>query len=132
MSKNSHWYGLNLLPIYIEIVESQLDAACEQLNTMQQAVSKPDGYDSVILTRLAKWHRSQNADNWVFFEQCKQWRNQNPDEEQFRLIAQLEKLAARLELVHREIALKAKSLPGEIRGGGFDWLCRALAGNYLK
>lgn len=136
MTKEAHFYGLNMLPLYVEMSEGQLEASQEQLKNLRMAKSKPHILDEATVNRMIKVHRSQNADNWVFFEQCKKWRNDNPSEEQLRLIAQIEKSAAQLETVNLEILALAESFKGKtidsIMGKddfelGFDWLLKKFS-----
>lgn len=136
MTKEAHFYGLNMLPLYVEMSEGQLEASQEQLKNLRMAKSKPHILDEATVNRVIKLHRSQNADNWVFFEQCKKWRNDNPSEEQLRLIAQIEKSAAQLEMVNLEILALAESFKGKtiesIMGKddfelGFDWLLKKFS-----
>lgn len=132
MAKNNTWYGLNLLPIYVEIVESQLEAAHAQLEKLQAAESQIEGIDPRTLMRLNKLYSSQKMDNWVFFDQCKQWRNSNPNREQLRLIAYVEKNAAQLDLISRQILVLIESLQQkrrqEMADTGFDWLLKTFSG----
>ncbi|AHE67122.1 hypothetical protein Loa_01574 [Legionella oakridgensis ATCC 33761 = DSM 21215] len=132
MSKNITWYGLNLLPIYVEMVESWLEESCAQLKKLQQMKPHSDYVDKETLFRLVKSHRSQNTDNWALFAQCKHWRNQNPNEEQLRFIAQVEKNAAKLDAVNQEIASLFKSFQQkekdikENMDITFEWLFKNL------
>ena len=109
MNKEVHWYGLNMLPLYVEMSEGQLNASCEQLKKLKPAQSMPPILNDAILDRIIKLHSSQNADNWVFFEQCKKWRDENPNEEDLKLIAQVEKNAYELEQVNKKILKLANS-----------------------
>lgn len=112
MNKEAHWYGLNMLPLYFEMSEGQLNSSCEQLENLQKIPSKLHILDNATLDRIIKLHSSQNADNWVFFEQCKKWRDENPNEEELKLIAQVEKSAYELEQVNQEILKLANSFKG--------------------
>ncbi|HEM6966050.1 TPA: hypothetical protein U2K00_003049 [Legionella pneumophila] len=113
MNKDANWYGLNMLPLYVEMSEGQLEASCEQLKNLQMAQEKPHVLDDETVARIIKLHRSQNADNWVFFEQCKKWRNANPTDEELKGIAQVEKNANQLETVNNEILTLADSFQGK-------------------
>ncbi|WP_133127274.1 hypothetical protein [Legionella nagasakiensis] len=134
MSKNITWYGLNLLPIYVEMVENWLEESCLQLKKLQQMQKNSDILDKETLIRLVKSHRPQHGDSWVLFAQCKHWRNQSPDEEQLRLIAQVEKSAEKLDSVNQEVVLLLKSFPRrdkEVKENmeiAFEWLFKKLDG----
>lgn len=103
MANDAHWYGLNMLPLYVEMSEGYLEAAMEQLKRLQQALARCELPDNKTLHAMVKFHQTQNENNWVFFEQCKRWRNDNLDDEALRLVARLEKSAAQLEAVNRQI-----------------------------
>lgn len=102
------------------------------------AQEKPHVLDDETVARIIKLHRSQNADNWVFFEQCKKWRNENPTDEALQLIAQVEKNAHQLEIVNNEIltlvdSFKGKTIDSILGKGdfelGFEYLLNQLSKN---
>lgn len=109
MANDAHWYGINMLPLYVEMSEGYLDAAQEELQRLQAG----HGLDSKECQALIKFHQTQNDNNWVFFEQCKRWRNDNPDEEALRLIARLEKSAAQLEVINQQIIALVATIPAD-------------------
>ncbi|HHM2297747.1 TPA: hypothetical protein ACRIDK_000664 [Legionella anisa] len=138
MNKDANWYGLNMLPLYVEISDGQLEASIEQLNNLNQVQSKPHVLDRETIERIIKLHSAQNADNWVFFEQCKKWRNENPTNEELKLIAQVEKSTNQLEEVNNEIltlanSFKDKTIDGILGKGdfelGLEYLLKQLAGS---
>ena len=117
MNKDAHWYGLNMLPLYVEMSDSQLDAAHEQLNNLLKMQTQPHRSNHAALERIIKLHTSQNTDNWVFFEQCKKWRDDNPNEDDLKLIARVEKSAYELEKINQEIIKLAASLKDDAKVG---------------
>lgn len=94
--------------------------------------------NSETIEQIIKLHNAQNADNWVFFEQCKKWRNENPTSEELKLIAQVEKSTNQLEEVNNKILTLANSFKGKtvdnILGKGdfelgLEYLLKQLAGS---
>jgi hypothetical protein len=131
MSKEANWYGLNMLPLYVEMNEGLLEASRDQLENLKKVQVKPHVLDSPTIDRIIKLHQSQNADNWVFFEQCKKWRNDYPNEQQLSEIARIEKSAMQLETVNLEILALAESVKSKTIDSilakddfevGLDWL----------
>lgn len=113
MTRDANWYGLNMLPLYVEMGDGQLQASLEQLKNLQKVQLKPHVLNDEMLHRIIKVHTSQNTDNWVFFEQCKKWREQNPNDEQLGLIAQVERNAYEREQVNHQILKLASSFKGK-------------------
>jgi hypothetical protein len=99
-----------MLPFYIEMSERQYKASIEQLNNLNQVMSKPHILNKDTVERIIRIHTSQNDDSWVFFEQCKKWRTEKPTQDELKLIAGIEKNAAKLEEVNNEIIALANSL----------------------
>jgi len=136
MKQEANWYGLNMLPIYVEMSAGQLESSIEQLKNLELAKGKPHVLDSDTIERIINLHRSQNNDNWVFFEQCKKWRDANPDDEQLRKIAEVEKNTSKLESVNHEILKLVESFKGKTIDDvmskddtdlGLEWLLNALS-----
>ncbi|KTC89847.1 hypothetical protein OQJ15_02365 [Fluoribacter dumoffii] len=113
MSQNNSCYGLNLLPIYLDIIEERLESALSQLKNLQQMQVPSQPLDPKTLGGIIKYHEAQKINNQTCFEQCKQWRNDNPNEEQLHQIAHIEKSAAKLELVAQEILKSAEYIKGK-------------------
>ena len=141
MTKDANWYGINMLPIYVEMSEGQLESSIGQLSNLKQAQSKPHVLDDGIIARIIKLHSEQNSDNWVFFEQCKRWRNENPSDEELGLIARVEKSASQLEVINNQIlalahSFKDKTIDSILAKGdyelGVEYLLKQLAGEELK
>ncbi|AOU90866.1 hypothetical protein LEAN103870_15030 [Legionella anisa] len=103
MSLNNSWYGLNLLPIYVDIIDERLESVCLQLKNLENVRTNPQQLNSETLTRIMKYCYAQKENNQAYFEQCSQWRNSTPNEEQLQLIARIEKSAAKLEFINQEI-----------------------------
>lgn len=136
MKREANLYGLNMLPLYVEISSGQLESSVEQLDNLELAKGKPHVLDSETIERPIKLHRSQNNDNWVFFEQCKKWRDNNPDNEQLSQIAEVENNTSKLESINNEILKLAESFKGKTIDDvmakddaelGLEWLLNAIS-----
>ena len=117
MTREGNWYGLNMLSLYVEMSDGRLEASFQQLMNLQKVQSRSHVFDVQLLHRIIKSYTSQNADNWVFFEQCKKWREQNPNEEQLAFISQVEKSAYELEQVNFQILKLANALTSKTIDG---------------
>lgn len=136
MKQNANFYGLNMLPIYVEISSGQLDSSKEQLTNLEKAKDKPHILDDETIERIIKLHCSQNEDNWVFFEQCKKWRDASPSDEQLAQIAEVEKNTSKLESINNEVIKLAESFKGKTIDDvmakddaqlGLEWLLNSLS-----
>ena len=101
--KNISGYGLNLLPSYIEIVERELVSSHQKLEQMEQWRTTSTPVDLDEMGQILKENTANQTDGWEFFKQCTEWRNCNPGVEHLRLIARVEKTAAKLERIKNKI-----------------------------
>lgn len=90
--------------------EGQYEASLDQLNNLKQVRLKPHILDKETIERIIKLHQSQNKDSWVFFEQCKKWRSENPTQDELKLISRIEKSIHQLEETNIEIITLANDL----------------------
>jgi len=151
MKREPNWYGLNMLPVYDEMLEGQLDASLGQFNNLKSAEHKPHApymtkntvmyrephvLNDEIVSRIIKSHTSQNEDIWVYFEQCRKWRNASPTPQELEVITLIEKNAAKLEQVNKDIIALANSFKDKTIDSilsksdmevGLEWLLKACS-----
>lgn len=136
MKREPNWYGLNMLPVYDEMLEGQLDASLGQFNNLKSAEHKPHVLNDEIVSRIIKSHTSQNEDIWVYFEQCRKWRNASPTSQELEVITLIEKNAAKLEQVNKDIIALASSFKDKTIDSilsksdmevGLEWLLKACS-----
>jgi hypothetical protein len=46
----------------------------------------------------------------MYFEQCKKWRDENPNDDELRLIALIEKNAYQIDVINHQIVTLTKSI----------------------
>lgn len=69
MGREASWYGLNMLPIYEEMLIDQLNESMARLSRLKgMKENSQEQYNREILQAL-KIQANQSKDNWVFFEQ---------------------------------------------------------------
>jgi len=138
MEKQPSWYGLNMLPICDEVLERQLNTSIDQYANLCEVTDKPHVLDKDIVSRIIKSHSQQNEDVWVYFEQCQKWRSLSPSAEEIKLINQVEKNAAKLERINKNIIDLASQIMGKTIDSvvsakdfdfGLDWLLKTFSKN---
>lgn len=101
--KEPHWYTLNMLPLYLEMLEAMLTEAAQDLARLQDIKIESSYFSKDIIISLANKYYEHKINNWIFFEQCKRWRSDSPDDEALKLIATVEKIANNLDITNHNI-----------------------------
>ncbi len=108
MGREASWYGLNMLPIYEEMLIDQLNESMARLNRLKDMKENVEKQFDREMLQVLKIQVNQIKDNWVFFDQCRAWREQNPSPDELKSIASVEKNAYALEKVNDEIIALSK------------------------
>ncbi|WP_052046396.1 hypothetical protein [Candidatus Paracaedibacter symbiosus] len=95
MTKQAKFYGLDMIPVYLEISAGQLQESLTQLQNLEACQNKPYILDDDIVNRVIKLHTEQNELLWVALKQCKLWRDQKPTPEQLGDIERIERFTQR-------------------------------------
>jgi hypothetical protein len=103
MTKQPNWYGLEKLPLYLDMSQQQLEDSRDQLETLLECKKRPHVLDDHTVDRVIKVYAEQAEDLWVYIEQCKKWRMQSPSSNQLADIEKVEKNAKTLEEINQEI-----------------------------
>ncbi len=103
IKKEPHWYPIHMLPLYVEMCENSLDVATKDLSHLKNSQLHPQQLDSNLIHRALNMYATKTEDTWVFFEQCKKWLNDSPNDEELKLIARVEKTANQLDVINHEI-----------------------------
>jgi hypothetical protein len=99
MPQDNPFFGLNMLPIFLEMIEAKLEIAENQLSSLIDVRNLADNQKQVIL---------KTAQNYLlevdrFFEQCQKWYQDAPAIEEISLIGQTEKAVASLQKANQQI-----------------------------
>ena len=108
MKKRANWYGLDMLPLYLQMSREQLSQALEQLQNLQMCSNKPYLLDNKMIARIIAAHSEQNENAWVFVEQCSKWRKQVVSQRQLEDIAEIEKNVVQMKKRNNQILALAK------------------------
>lgn len=100
--KEPHWYTLNMLPLYLEMLEALLNEAKNDLASLQN-IKEAYCFSKDTISSLANKYNEQKTNNWIFFEQCKRWRSDSPNDEALKLIAVVEKIANNLDITNHNM-----------------------------
>lgn len=107
MKEQPNWYGLDMLPVYLDLSHGQLEASLEQLQNLESCKDHPYVLDNHIVERIIKSFTDQNDLTWVFIEQCRRWRQQNPTPKQLKDIDKVEQDNKKLEKVNNQVLFLA-------------------------
>lgn len=106
IKKEPHWYTINMLPLYIEMIETMLTETKTDLEMLNNIKIESPYLSKEKISLILNKYNEQRNNNWIFFEQCKRWRNDTPDDEELRLIARIESVANLLDInIHKIIGL---------------------------
>ncbi len=99
MTQENPFFGLNMLPIFLEMIEAKLEIAENHLSSLIDVINLADNQKQVIL---------KTAQNYLlevdrFFEQCHKWYQDAPTVEEISLIGQAEKAIASLQNANQQI-----------------------------
>jgi len=99
MTKDNPFFGLNMLPIFLEMIEAKLEIAENQLSSLVDVKKLADNQKQI---------RALTAQNYLlevdrFFEQCQKWYQDAPTVEEISLIGQAEKAIASLQKANQQI-----------------------------
>jgi hypothetical protein len=99
MTQEHQFFGLNMLPIFLEMIEAKLEIAEKQLLSLVGMKKLEIEYKSLIL---------KTAQNYLlevdrFFVQCHKWYQDAPSVEEISLIGQAEKAIASLQKANQQI-----------------------------
>ncbi len=108
--KQPHWYTLNMLPLYVEMCDNTLNITISDLTLLQDKLLKPHLLNNVVIQNIYNIYHAQKDDNWMYFEQCKKWRDENPNDDELRLIALIEKNAYQIDVINHQIVTLTKSI----------------------
>ena len=99
MTKDNPFFGLNMLPIFLEMIEAKLEIAENQLPSWVDVKNLADNYKQVILKTAQDYLLEVDR----FFEQCHKWYQYSPTVEEISLIGQAEKAIASLQKANQQI-----------------------------
>jgi len=106
--RQANWYSLDMLPFYLELSRGQLESAQEQQSNLERCQDRPGVLDDHVVSRIIRATTVQNENNWVFVEQCKKWRQQQPTVQQLADIEQVENNVQNLTQTNQAILGLAK------------------------
>lgn len=107
-----NWYGLNMVPSWLETSEKALGASKTSmawLKSVEQGLESPDEKRTIA---IIEDHCSQNSKHLMLLEQCKRWRNSNPGMQQLHWVAHIENTVALIDYLNQQIFSLIKSLHG--------------------
>ena len=105
MTQDNQFFGLNMLPVFLEMIEAKLEIAENQLSSLVDVKNLAENYKLVILKTAQDYLLEVDR----FFEQCHKWYQDAPTVEEISLIGQAEKAIATLQKANLQILAKCES-----------------------
>ena len=99
MTQEHQFFCLNMLPIFLEMIEAKLEIAEKQLSSLTDVKKLLDNHKNVILKTTQNYLLEVDR----FFEQCHKWYQDAPSVEEISLIGQAEKAIASLQKANQQI-----------------------------
>ncbi len=99
MTQEHPFFGLNMLPIFLEMIEAKLEIAEKQLSSLTDVKKLADNHSDAILKAAQSYLLEVDR----FFEQCQKWYQDAPSVEEISLIGQAEKAIASLQNANLQI-----------------------------
>jgi hypothetical protein len=99
MTQDNPFFGLNMLPIFWEMIEAKLEIAENQLSSLIDVKKLADNHNDAILKAAQNYLLEVDR----FFEQCQKWYQDAPSVEEISLIGQAEKAIASLQNANQQI-----------------------------
>jgi phage gpG-like protein len=87
MPQDNQFFGLNMLPIFLQMIEAKLEIAENQLSSLVYVKNFADNKKQIIL----KIAQEYLLDVDRFFEQCHKWYQDTSTVEEIGLIGQADK-----------------------------------------
>ncbi len=105
MTQDNPFFGLNMLPIFLEMIEAKLEIAENQLSSLVGVKNLADNNKKIIIKSAQDYLLEVDR----FFEQCQKWYQDAPTVEEISLIGQSEKAIASLQKINQRILAKCGS-----------------------
>jgi len=102
-----------MVPTYLFLAKGQLEEAMNILPMLEQVKHKPHVLCDDDVQRILKLHNEQLDTNWIFIEQCKKWRSQSSDNNQLKLMTEIEEQAQNYEPIAKQILALAKFIEND-------------------
>ena len=99
MTQDNQFFGLNMLPVFLEMIEAKLEIAENQLSSLCDVKNIADNKKQIILKSAQEYLLEVDR----FFEQCHKWYQDAPTVEEISLIGQAEKAVAHLQKANQQI-----------------------------
>ena len=106
--REPNWQNFDMIPTYLFLVKGQSEEAMDMLPTLKKVKDKPHVLCDNDVQRILKLYTEQLDTNWIFIEQCKKWRGQSPNDDQLKLIREIEDHAYNYEPIAKQILALAK------------------------
>ena len=111
--REQNFYPLSHLPLFRQLIDEQLEYEHEQLESLQQAESRPYILDDATVNRVIKLYSEAPEIIECYHRQLSQWKESQVTKPQLQEIKGLEGQVEQLSHCQTQILKLAKSLKGK-------------------
>jgi chromosome segregation ATPase len=110
MAEQPHWHPIAMLATIARHLDGMVEADQEQLETLQEARTRPYVLDDDTVSRVKRAFTTQREDFWIFEEQLSRWQALKLTTEQRAEVNRLQSQMARLRQINSDVLALAEEL----------------------
>ena len=110
MAEQPHWHPIAMLATIARHIDGMVEADQEQLETLQEARTKPYVLDDDTVSRVKRAFTTQREDFWIFEEQLRRWQALKLTAEQRAEVTRLQGQMAQLRQINSDVLALAEEL----------------------
>ena len=110
MAKQPYWHPIAMLATISRHIDGMVEADQEQLETLQEARTRPYVLDDDTVSRVKRAFTTQREDFWVFEEQLSRWQAGQLTAQQRAEVTRLRGQMAKLRQINSDVLALAEDL----------------------
>ncbi len=110
MAKQPYWHPIAMLATISRHIDGMVEADQEQLETLQEARTRPYVLDDDTVSRVKRAFTTQRVDFWVFEEQLSRWQAGQLTAQQRAEVTRLRGQMAKLRQINSDVLALAEDL----------------------
>ena|SRR2546425_688311 len=108
MAEQPHWHPIAMLATIARHLDGMVEADQEQLETLQEARTRPYVLDDDTVSRVKRAFTTQREDFWVFEEQLSRWQAGQLTAQQRTEVTRLRGQMAKLRQINSDVLALAE------------------------
>jgi hypothetical protein len=115
-SEPVNWQPIGQMPLVAGLIDAALSDTRDHIQTLAKARAQPHVLDDATIDRIERFHSEQLEFVYIYAEQIRSWRAEDPSAAQTLELDRLEKQNRHL----RQVTLDVLALAHELRKGTID------------